>query len=116
LLPFLTIFFFLLEKSVSHDHSSFFGSGEIEKKLAFEVSNLKMELVLCQAKLESERHDRQTVEQALHAQVIATGKRKDDAMSAVQEASEKAEILKKECDGNLGSFVLNCFLTSIFLF
>jgi hypothetical protein len=39
--------------------------GEIEKKLAFEVSNLKVELVLSQAKLESECHDRQTVEQAL---------------------------------------------------
>jgi hypothetical protein len=77
---------------------------------------MKTELVLRQAKLESERHDRQTVELALCAQVVEAGKRKDEAMATVQEASEKAEILKKECDGNLGSFLLNCFLTSIFLF
>jgi hypothetical protein len=85
----------LLEKSFSRDHSNFFGSGEIEKKLAFEVSNLKVELVIHRAKLEPERHDHQTVEQALHAQVIEVGKRKDEAMAAIQEASEKAEMLKK---------------------
>jgi hypothetical protein len=52
----------VLEKSSSWDHSSFFGLGEIEKKLSFEVSSLKMELVLRQAELESERQDRQTIE------------------------------------------------------
>jgi hypothetical protein len=30
--------FFLWEKSFSQDHSSFFGSGETKKKLAFELS------------------------------------------------------------------------------
>jgi hypothetical protein len=57
--------------------------SEIEKKLAFEVSNLKAELVLRQTKLESERHDHQTVEQALHTQVVEVGKRKDESMATV---------------------------------
>jgi hypothetical protein len=47
------------------------------------VSNLKAELVLRQTKLESERHDHQTVEQALHTQVVEVGKRKDEAMATV---------------------------------
>jgi hypothetical protein len=51
----------MLEKSFSWDHSSFFSSGETEKKLSFEVSSLKMELVLRQAELESESQDCQTV-------------------------------------------------------
>jgi hypothetical protein len=93
-----------LEKSFSRDHSSFFGSVETEKKLSFEVSSLKTELVLHQAKLESERQDCQTVEQALRAQVVEAGKRRDDALAAVQEAYEKAESLKKECEGTPSSF------------
>jgi hypothetical protein len=32
------------EKSFSQDHSSFFGLGETEKKLAFELSQLKTKL------------------------------------------------------------------------
>jgi hypothetical protein len=51
----LTFLFFLLEKSFSQDHSSFFGPGEIEKKLSFEVSSLKTELALRQNELELER-------------------------------------------------------------
>jgi hypothetical protein len=35
---FLISFLFLWEKSFSWDHLSFFGSGETEKKLAFELS------------------------------------------------------------------------------
>jgi hypothetical protein len=60
------------------------------------VSSPKTELVLHQAELESERQDRQTAEQALRAQVIETGKRKAKVMAAIQEASEKAESLKRE--------------------
>jgi hypothetical protein len=85
----------VLEKSFSRDHSSFFGSGETEKKLSFEVSSLKMELVLHQDELESERQDHQLVEQALRAQVVEAGKRREDALATVQEASEKAESLKR---------------------
>jgi hypothetical protein len=58
---FLIFLLFMLEKSFSWDHSSFFSSGETEKKLSFEVSSLKMELVLRQAELESESQDCQTV-------------------------------------------------------
>jgi hypothetical protein len=57
----------MLEKSFSWDHSSFFGSGETEKKLSFEVSSLKIEPILHQVELESKRQDRRTVKQALRA-------------------------------------------------
>jgi hypothetical protein len=99
---FLIFLLFVLEKS-SRDHSSFFSLGETKKKLSIEVSSLKTGLVLRQDELESERQDRQTVEQALCAQVVEVGKRRDDAMAVMQEAFEKAESLRRECDGTPGS-------------
>jgi hypothetical protein len=42
-------------KLFSQDQSSFFGSGEVEKKLVFEVNRLKAELVIKQVDLEVER-------------------------------------------------------------
>jgi hypothetical protein len=90
--------------------------GETEKKLSFEVSSLKTELVLRQAELELERQDHQTVEQALRTQVVEAGKRRDDALAAMQEASEKAKSLKRECEGTPSSFLFLCFFISIILF
>jgi hypothetical protein len=92
----------MLVKS-SWDHSSFFSSGETKNKLSIEVSSLKARLVLCQIELKSEHQDRQTIKQALRAQVVEAVKRRDDAIAIMQEASEKAESLKRECDGTPGS-------------
>jgi hypothetical protein len=80
---FLIFLLFMLEKSFSRDHSSFFGLGETKKKFSFEVNSLKTELVLHQAELESERQDYQTVKQALRAEVVEAGKRRDNTMAAV---------------------------------
>jgi hypothetical protein len=49
------ILIFSLSKAFSQDHSSFFGSSEVEKKLVSEVAHLKVELAVKQAKLDSER-------------------------------------------------------------
>jgi hypothetical protein len=61
---------FLWEKSFSRDHSSFFGSGETEKKLSFELSHLKAELASKEVELDTERQRHQTSERALCTQVI----------------------------------------------
>jgi hypothetical protein len=42
-------------KAFSRDQSSFFGSGEVEIKLVFEVNQLMAELACKQVELESER-------------------------------------------------------------
>jgi hypothetical protein len=58
------------------------------------------------------------VEQALRAHVVEAGKRRDDAMVAMQEASEKAESLKRECEGTSGSlwtFVRLLYLLLLYL-
>jgi hypothetical protein len=55
LLLFLISFFFLWEKSFSRDHSSLFGLGGTEKKLAFELSQLKAELANKEVELDAER-------------------------------------------------------------
>jgi hypothetical protein len=48
------------------DQSSFFGLGEVEKKLVFEVNRLKAELASKQVEQEGERYERQMSEEALH--------------------------------------------------
>jgi hypothetical protein len=45
---------FSLCKAFSWDQSSFFGSGEVEKKLVFEVNRLKAKLAIKQVDLEAE--------------------------------------------------------------
>jgi hypothetical protein len=55
---FLIFFLFRWEKSFSRDHSSFFGLGETNKKLAFELSQLKAELASKEVELDSERQGR----------------------------------------------------------
>jgi hypothetical protein len=69
LLLFLISFLFLWEKSFSQDHSIFFGLGETEKNLAFEVSQLKVELASKDVELDAERQGRQTFEEVLRAQI-----------------------------------------------
>jgi hypothetical protein len=49
------------EKSFSRDHSSFFGSGETEKKLSFELSQLKAQLASKEVELDSERQGVRTL-------------------------------------------------------
>jgi hypothetical protein len=70
LLSFLISFLFLREQSFSRDHSSFFGSGETEKKLSFELSQLKAQLASKEMELDYERQGRQDSERVHHAQII----------------------------------------------
>jgi hypothetical protein len=65
LLLFLISFLFLWEKSFSQDYFSFFGLGETEKKLAFELSQLKAEVASKEVELDTERQGHQTLEMAL---------------------------------------------------
>jgi hypothetical protein len=53
--PSLSYFLSSLCKAFSQDQSSFFGLGEVEKKLAFKVNRLKAELVVKQVDLEADR-------------------------------------------------------------
>ena len=69
----------LFAQSFSHDHTGFFFSSETEKKLSSEVSTLKAELDLCQAKLETEHQTHQKEKKALHARVIEAEKQRDVA-------------------------------------
>jgi hypothetical protein len=90
--------------------------GETEKKLAFELSQLKAELANKEVELDIEHQGRQTSEMALRAQIIEVGQRRDDAMAILQELSRKSNMLEKECEGITSSYML-CFLLSlIFLF
>jgi hypothetical protein len=75
---------------------------ETEKKLTFEISVLKTDLDLSRAEMEIERQNHQRKEKALHAQVIKTEERRK---AVVQEALEKVEAMKKECDGIPSSFI-----------
>lgn len=47
-----------LLQAFPRDQSSFFGSGEVEKKLVFEVNRLKAKLAIKQVDLEAERQGR----------------------------------------------------------
>jgi hypothetical protein len=116
LLSFLISFLFLQEKSFSRDHSSFFGSGETEKKLSFELSQLKAQLVSKEVELDSERQGCQDSERALRAQIIEAEQKRDEAMAALWESSRKCEGLKKEYEGTLSSFLFLCFFISMILF
>ena len=53
LLPSSSYLSFSSSKAYSRNHSSFFGSGEVEKKLVSEVNLLKAELASKQAELEA---------------------------------------------------------------
>ena len=80
-LLFLCLFsLFLFVQSFSQDHTGFFFSSKTEKKLSSELSGLKAELDLCQAKMEAERQTHQKEEQALHARVVEAEKQRDAAI------------------------------------
>jgi hypothetical protein len=113
LLSFLNSFLFLREKSFSQDHSSFFWLGETEKKLSFELSQLKAQLASKEVEMDSERQ--QDSERALHTQIIEAEQRRDEAMAALWESFGKCEGLK-ECEGTLSSFLFLCFFISIIMF
>ena len=109
-LLFLCLFsLFLFVQSFSRDHTGFFFSSKTERKLSSELSALKIELGLCQAKMEAERQMYQKEEKALRAQVVEAEKQRD---AAIQEALKNSEAMKnledakKECNGIAGSF---CF-------
>jgi hypothetical protein len=87
------------------------GSGETEKKLAFELSQLKAKLASKEVELDTERQGRQTSERALRAQVIEAEQRRVDAMAVLQELTGKSGGLKKECEGISSSYMI-CFLLS----
>ena len=60
---------------------------------------MKAELVVKQVDLEAERLERQNSEGVLRAQVVESEKRKEDALAALTEASEKSDGLKKDFKG-----------------
>jgi hypothetical protein len=68
---------FLWEYSFSWDHSSFFGSGDTEKKLSFVLSQLKAQLASKEVELDSECQGRQDFERVLCAQIIEAEQRRD---------------------------------------
>jgi hypothetical protein len=96
--PSLSCFLSSLFKVFSRDQSSFFGLGEVKKKLVFEVNHLKVELVVKQVDLEAERQGCQNLEGVLHAQVAKLEKQKEDVLAALKEESEKCDDLKKDFD------------------
>jgi hypothetical protein len=91
---------------------AFFGSGETEKKLSFELSQLKAQLASKEVELDSERQGCQDFKRALRVQIIEAEQRRDEAMAALPESSRKCEGLKKECEGTSSSF---SFFASSFL-
>jgi hypothetical protein len=86
-------------KDFSRDQSSVFGSGEVEKKLVFEVNRLKAKLASKQVDIEAERQGHQDSEKVLRAQVAESEKQKEDALAALKEVSEKSDGLKRDFDG-----------------
>jgi hypothetical protein len=86
--------------------------GETEKKLSFELSQLKAQLASKEMELDSERQGCQDSERVLHAQIIEAEQRRDEAMAALRDSSRKCEGLKKECEGTPSSF---CLFASLFL-
>jgi hypothetical protein len=57
--------------------------GETEKKVAFKLTQLKVELSSKKVELDSKRQGRQTSEMALRAQVIEAEQRRDDALATL---------------------------------
>ena len=96
-------------KAFSRNYSSFSGSSEAKKKLASEVDLLKADLASRQAELEVERQGRQVTEGALRAQIGESERRKNDALATLQEASEKSEGFKKDCEGIRDLFIFHLF-------
>jgi hypothetical protein len=95
----LSYLYFSLCKAFSRDQSIFFGSGEVEKKLVFEVNRLKEELAIKQVDLEVERQGHQDSEEFPCAQVAESNKQKEDTLATLKEASEKYDGLKRDFDG-----------------
>jgi len=113
---FFLFFFLSSSKAYSRNHSSFFGSGEVEKKLASEVSFLKAKLASKQAELEAERQWRQVTEGAFRAQIGESEQRKNDALAVLQEVSEKSEGFKKDYEGIRDLFIFFIFSPCLFSF
>jgi hypothetical protein len=100
------LFFFLFVlfgQSFSWDHVDFFFLTKTEKKLTFEISALKTDLDLYRFEMEVERQTHQREEKTLRAQVIEVEERRK---ATIQEALEKVEALKRECDSIMSSLVL----------
>jgi hypothetical protein len=70
------------------------------------VARLKAELAGKQAKLDSKHQGRQVTEEALRSQVSESERRKEDALAALKEASEKSDSFKRDFEGTR---VLPCF-------
>jgi hypothetical protein len=62
---------------------SFFGSGEVEKKLVSKVNLLKAELASKQVELDAERQGRPVTEGALRAQIGELERRKVDPVEKI---------------------------------
>ena len=60
---------------------------------------MKAELASRQAELEAERQGRQVTEGPLRTQIGESEQRKNDAVAALQEASNKSEGFKKDYEG-----------------
>jgi hypothetical protein len=78
---------------------TFYGSEEVEKRLLSEVELLKGELVAKQTELDAVSQGQQVTEATLQAQIVESEKRKEDALAALKDASEKSDVFKKNCDG-----------------
>jgi hypothetical protein len=74
-------------------------SGEIKKKLVFEVNQLKANLISNQAELEEERHGCHVSKEALRAQVVESEKRRDDSLATLTKVSNKSDAFKRDCEG-----------------
>lgn len=96
---FFSTSFSLCSKAYSWNHTSFFSSGQVEKKLVEDVKRLTAELSAKQAELDAERQGRSVSEEALHAHVGEAKRRKETTLAALKEASEKLEAFKKDREG-----------------
>jgi hypothetical protein len=92
---------------------AFFGSGKTEKKLSFELCQLKAQLASKEVELDFKRQGHQYSKGVLHAEIIEVEQRRDEAVAVLWESSRKCEGLK-ECEGTLILFL--CFFLSIILF
>jgi hypothetical protein len=63
------------------------------------VNRLKAKLAIKQVDLEAEHQGHQNSEEVLRAQVVESEKRKEDALAALKEASEKSDDLKRDFEG-----------------
>ena len=81
--------------------------AEETEKLSSELSTLKTDLGLCQAKLEAERQTHQKEEISLRARVVEAERQRDAAIQEALknlEAMKNLEAVKKECNGMASSF------------